>query len=92
MLVVIAAFTKVQFNPSSGLKVAPELAAPIHELTRIKPTLILGYGPPYALQEFSKAEGLVCCYDDTRPIVEASADLCAGQIRATGTLPVQFKL
>jgi beta-N-acetylhexosaminidase len=90
-IVIAGGFPELpDYNPAAGLRFSNEVGALLRELIRSRPTVLLCYGPPYAMEGLSQAEALVCCYDDTSPSVEASARICRGESEPAGQLPVKW--
>lgn len=52
------------------------------------PVVVLAVVSPYDLRAFPAAPTVLTTYDDSRPMLEAAADVLAGRRAARGTLPV----
>lgn len=74
--------------PANQYGITGEAISLVNEISALKPTIVLAFGNPYALQYFCDASNLVACYEDDSVTQVTAAKMLRGDIPFLGRLPV----
>jgi hypothetical protein len=88
--VVFLGFTQVRNHDPDSVRFPKQQVPVIQQLCNTRPTAVLSFGSPYALQDMKSAAALACAYDSIRVCLDAGIDALTGRIPWSGRLPVQL--
>lgn len=88
--VVFLGFTQVRNHDPDSVRFPKRQISAIEQACTSRPTAVVCFGSPYALQGMDSAAGLACAYDRIPVCLQAGVDALIGAIPWSGRLPVRL--
>lgn len=86
--VVIIGLHKFNKYPANNFGISAAAVNLINAVQRVKPTITMVFGNPYAVKNVETAPNLMACYEDDAIFQQAAFDWLQGKFAARGSLPV----
>jgi beta-N-acetylhexosaminidase len=88
--IVYLGFTQVRSHDPDSVRFPKPQVSVIQQLCDARPTAVMSFGSPYALQDIKSAAALACTYDAVPACLQAGIEALTGAIPWSGRLPVQL--
>ncbi|MEX6688376.1 glycoside hydrolase family 3 N-terminal domain-containing protein [Danxiaibacter flavus] len=75
-------------RPANNFGIPDKAVALVNDIQQKSKAVVLAFGNPYAIKNFSRSSNLFACYEDDSITQKAAFDILSGKLIAKGSLPV----